>query len=273
MKFVPMEDFYSEQFRSMYCKGLTYTVTPTPATDDAPEVPLQKTPLFKAVHEWVAENKVRILDDRAMEKFANDAALEHLPRAKVTGEGFVTDTLGAGDVATVKVKPDKKVKAGASGGGTTDTLITLLGLAMLFAVVMSFINPVAGFLISMAVTHPTAVRNGMCDFVVDQCDEGTPPGKLVMQTSGAVTVATLTFSNTAFGSASGGTATAAAITSDTNAVGGTIAKAELRNAAATAKVLCSVTATGGGGDIQLNSVVVSAGQTVAISSLTYSAPA
>lgn len=125
----------------------------------------------------------------------------------------------------------------------------------------------------MAVTHPTAVRTGLADFVVDQLDEGTPPGKLVFQTSGGVTVATLTFASTAFGAASSGTATAAAIVSDTNAVGGTIAKAELRNAAGTAKVLCSVTVTSSGGDIELSSVVISAGQTVAMTSLTYSAPA
>lgn len=125
----------------------------------------------------------------------------------------------------------------------------------------------------MGVTHPTAVRTGLADFVVDQLDEGVPPGKLKFQTAGDVDVATLTFSNPAFGAAASGTATASAITSDTNAVGGTIAKARLKNAALTDKILCSVTATGGGGDIQLNSVVVSAGQTVAVSSLTYSAPA
>lgn len=125
----------------------------------------------------------------------------------------------------------------------------------------------------MSVTHPTAVRTGIADFVVDQLDEGTPPGKLIFQTSGGVTVATLTFANTAFGAAASGTATAAAIVADTNAVGGTIAKAEWRNAAGTAKVLCSVTATGGGGDITLNSVIVSAGQQVSMTSLTYSAPA
>lgn len=123
----------------------------------------------------------------------------------------------------------------------------------------------------MAVTHPTAVRTGVADFVVDQLDEGTPPGLLVINTSGDVEVATLTFSNPAFGAASSGVATAGAITSDTNATGGTAAKAELRNAAGTAKILCSVTATGGGGDIQLSSVVISAGQTVSISSLTYTA--
>ena len=125
----------------------------------------------------------------------------------------------------------------------------------------------------MSLTHPTAVRTALADFVVDQLDEGTPPGTLVMQTSGGVTVATLTFSNPAFGAAVAGVATANAITSDTNAVGGTIAKAELRNAAGSPKILCSVTATGGGGDITLSSVIISAGQTVSITSLTYTAPA
>ena len=125
----------------------------------------------------------------------------------------------------------------------------------------------------MAVTHPTAVRTGIADFVVDQIDEGSPPGTLVFQTSGDVEVATLTFSNPAFGAASSGTATASAITADSSATGGTIAKARLKNAAGTDKIICSVTATGGGGDIQLNSVVVSAAQQVSVSALTYAAPA
>lgn len=126
----------------------------------------------------------------------------------------------------------------------------------------------------MAVTHPTTVRNAIADLVcTTQLNGGTPPAKLIMQTAAAATVATLTFGNPAFAAASGGTATANAITADTNAVGGTIAKAELRQGPSTAIVLCSVTATGGGGDIQLNSVVISAGQQVSLTSLTYSAPA
>jgi len=123
----------------------------------------------------------------------------------------------------------------------------------------------------MAVTHPTAVRTAIADFVVDQLDEGTPPGNLVFRTSGDVEVATLPFSAAAFGAAAAGVATAAAITSDSSATGGTIAKATLENAAGTAKITCSVTATGGGGDIELSSVSVSAGQTVSVSSLTYTA--
>jgi hypothetical protein len=125
----------------------------------------------------------------------------------------------------------------------------------------------------VAVTHPPAIRNLMCDLVVDQLDLASPPGKLIMQTAAAATVATLTFANPAFGSAASGTATANAIVADTNAVGGTIAKAELRQGGATPVILCSVTTTGGGGDIQLNSVVISAGQQVSLTSLTYSAPA
>lgn len=125
----------------------------------------------------------------------------------------------------------------------------------------------------MAVTHPTAVRTGIADFVVDQLDEGSPPGTLEFQTSGDAEVATLTFSTTAFGAASNGTATAASITSDTDATGGTIAKARLKNAAGTDKIICSVTGDGGGGDIELSSAIISEGQTVSLSSLTYSAPA
>ena len=125
----------------------------------------------------------------------------------------------------------------------------------------------------MAVTHPVAVRDGICNFVVDQLDEGTPPGTLVFQTSGDVEVATLTLSNTAFGVSASGTATAAAITADSSATGGTIAKVRLKNNVGTDKIIGSVTATGGGGDIELNSVVTSAGQQVSVTSLTYSAPA
>jgi hypothetical protein len=125
----------------------------------------------------------------------------------------------------------------------------------------------------MAVTHPTATRDGICNYVVDQLDINTPPGKIIMQTAASATVATLTFANPAFGNSTSGVATANAIVADTNAVGGTISKAELRQGGATAIVLCSVTATGGGGDIQLNSVVISAGQQVSLTSLTYAAPA
>lgn len=123
----------------------------------------------------------------------------------------------------------------------------------------------------MAVTHPTAVRDTIANLVVDNLDAAT--ATLQFDTSGDVEVATLTCSVPAFGVSSSGTATASAITADSSATGGTIAKFILKNSVGTAIVQGSVTATGGGGDIELNSVVVSAGQEVSVSSLTYSAPA
>lgn len=125
----------------------------------------------------------------------------------------------------------------------------------------------------MAVTHPTAVRNSIADHVVDKIDAGTGAGTLEFQTSADAEVATLTFTDPAFGAASGGTATAAAITKDSSATGGTIAKARAKDSDANEVFACSVTGTGGGGDIELGSVVVSAGQEVSMSSLTYTAPA
>jgi len=127
----------------------------------------------------------------------------------------------------------------------------------------------------MATTHATAVRNSLADLVVDLLDAGSPSGGyLIFLTSGDVEVATLAFGLPAFGSASSGTATANAITADASATGGTIAKAKLTDNSGTGLVFCSVTAAAGGGDIELTGgVVVAAGQTVSMSSLTYSAPA
>jgi hypothetical protein len=125
----------------------------------------------------------------------------------------------------------------------------------------------------VAVTHPSAVRSALADLVVDLIDAGPAAGTLELQTSGDVEVATLTFSDPAFGAAAAGVATAAAITADASATGGTVAKAKAKSSTGTEVFACSVTATGGGGDITLNSVVISAGQQVSITALTYTAPA
>lgn len=123
----------------------------------------------------------------------------------------------------------------------------------------------------MAVTHGAGTRTVIADAVVDRLDVGGT-GTLVYNTSGDVEVATLTFSATAYGAASGPTATANTITKDSSATGGTIAKAVQTGVTHGAVINCSVTATGGGGDIELNSVIVSAGQEVLTTSLTYTAP-
>lgn len=127
----------------------------------------------------------------------------------------------------------------------------------------------------MAVTHSTAARNAATDAVTALISTS---GKLVFRTSpssvaspGAV-VATLTFSATAFGAASSGTATANAITSDTNAAGNAspVAFATLQTSGGTIVIHCAVAASGS--DINLtNGLTVSAGDTVSCSSLTYTA--
>jgi len=131
----------------------------------------------------------------------------------------------------------------------------------------------------MAVTHETAVRNGIADYVVDLIDTGTASpnlGTLVFHTGASpeVEVATCTFANPAFGAASSGTATANTIASDTSATGGTVAGFAVYDSDGTRLFSGSVTATTASpqGDITLSSTSVGAGDTVSISSLTYSAP-
>ncbi len=126
----------------------------------------------------------------------------------------------------------------------------------------------------MALTHTTAVRNGLADYTVDQVDVGTidANGDLVIMTGADSQLAILAMANPAFGNAAIGVATAAAISDDTNASAGTAAKCKLQNRDNTEIVQGSVTATGGGGDIELSSVAIGAGDTISISSLTYTAP-
>jgi len=121
----------------------------------------------------------------------------------------------------------------------------------------------------MAVTLETVARNAASDAVVDLLDGGT----IELQTSADVEVATLTLGTPAFGAASSGTATANAITEDSSATGGTIAKAVFKTSGAAAVFTATVTATGGGGDIELSSLDIGAGDTVSLTSYTHTQPA
>jgi len=127
----------------------------------------------------------------------------------------------------------------------------------------------------MAVTHSTAARNAATDAVTALISTS---GNLVFRTSPSsvaspgTAVATLPLSATAFGASSSGTATANAITSDTNATGNAspVAFATLQTSGGTIVIHCAVAASGS--DINMtNGLTVAAGDTVSCSSLTYTA--
>jgi hypothetical protein len=99
-------------------------------------------------------------------------------------------------------------------------------------------------------------------------------GKLNFQTSAHNLVASPTFGATAFGTAANGAAAANTIADDTNAAGGTIDHCHLMKSDNTTEVMqCSCTVNGGGGDIELTSLVLGAGDTLSITSLSLSQPA
>jgi hypothetical protein len=125
----------------------------------------------------------------------------------------------------------------------------------------------------MATTISTAARNAACNAIVDLLDDGGGAGKLVIQTSGDATLATLTLAATSFGAAATGVATAATISAQ-NATGtGTAAKFIATDSADATVISGSVTATGGGGDITLDSLSIESGQSVEITSWTVTMPA
>ncbi len=127
----------------------------------------------------------------------------------------------------------------------------------------------------MAVTHSTAARNAATDAVTALIGAS---GRLVFRISPSTVAspgtaaATLLLNATAFGAASSGTATANAITSDTNATGNAspVAFATLQTGAGTIVIHCAVAASGS--DINMtNGLTVNSGDTVSCSSLTYTA--
>lgn len=125
--------------------------------------------------------------------------------------------------------------------------------------------------------HPTAVRNAIADTVVDRIDAGAGAGKLKFYTAdGGSLLATLTFSDPAFGNAGAsvaGRADAAAITSDTNTSAGTVTFFEVTDSNDVIVFEGDVTSDDvGTGSIQLSSTTLGTGDTLSVSSLQYTAP-
>ena len=118
------------------------------------------------------------------------------------------------------------------------------------------------------------MRTLITNTVLGMISTGSTFGQLVLQDSGSTALVILTMASTAFGAASSGVATANAISTGTVTVAGTATKGIIRTSTQqNTVVLFSVTSTGGGGNLELSSAVLSTGQFVEITSLTYTAPA
>ena len=126
-----------------------------------------------------------------------------------------------------------------------------------------------------------AAASAAADAVVDSIDvggagtikiyDGTIPTNADTAVGAQVLLATLTFAATAFGAASNGVATAAAITSD-SAADATSTAAWARIASGGGTTIMDVTVGTSGDDINFNTVSFVTGATVSISSLTYTQP-
>lgn len=124
----------------------------------------------------------------------------------------------------------------------------------------------------MAITHATAVRSVLANAIDDQVNGGSSFGKLKILTSGDSVLATVTLQDPAFGSASSGVITLQGTPLSTTATGD----------GAAAKFTCTdsdnnIIFTGSVGlsasDLTIDNTSILTGQTVTISSMTYTAPA
>lgn len=122
--------------------------------------------------------------------------------------------------------------------------------------------------------YSTAARNAIADGLADQVDTGTTDasGDILIYTAAFGTLlAELTFSNPAFGAASSGVVTANSITDDTSAnATGTAAVCRIRDRDNGTVVEGTVGTSGA--DLNLNTVSITSGDTVSITSATITAP-
>lgn len=122
----------------------------------------------------------------------------------------------------------------------------------------------------MALTHSVAARNAASDAVVDLLDVGGGANAtLEFQTSADVVLSDHDMNATAFGASSSGTATANAIADATAGNSGTAAKFVCKDKAGTEVFRGTVSATSGGGDMELDNTNIASGQNVSVDSLTY----
>ena len=133
-----------------------------------------------------------------------------------------------------------------------------------------------------------AAAQAACNAIVDLVDggagagtlriySGTAPANADTALSGNTLLAQLTMSDPAFGSAADATpdalATASSITDDTSAdASGTASFFRVLDSNSNVIFQGDVTATGGGGDLELGTTSINAGETVSVTSLTFRVP-
>lgn len=136
----------------------------------------------------------------------------------------------------------------------------------------------------MATRISTSARNAAASAIAGLLDAGPAAGYIEIRTgsqpatantaASGTLLATLPLSDPAFGAASTGTVTAAAISSDTSADNtGTAGWFRAYDSTGAAVIDGSVTATGGGGDMTLDSVSIVATGTVAVTAWSITMPA
>lgn len=133
----------------------------------------------------------------------------------------------------------------------------------------------------MAYRLATDTRNKACDAIVDDIDAGSGAGTIAVRTGAQPTnvgdadsgtlLGTLTFSDPAFGASSTGTATASAITSDSNAdASGTAGHFRIKDS--DGNIHSDGTCGQGSGDMNFDNNVIVAGGVIAVSSMTVTVP-
>lgn len=134
----------------------------------------------------------------------------------------------------------------------------------------------------MAIKLTNAARSAAADAIVDRLDAGAGAGTIEIRTGTQPTnaddadtgtlLATLTFSDPAFGAASNGVATASAITQDSSAdATGTAGYFVVKDSDGTKQFTGSVGTSGA--DMNLVTTSITAGQPVQITSFTFTIPA
>ncbi len=126
----------------------------------------------------------------------------------------------------------------------------------------------------MGLTLTTAARNALANAITTLIDAGSGAGYCELWTAAFATkLGTVTFSDPSFGAASTGVITASAITDDTSAdASGTATVFKIFDSTA-AEVLRGTIGTSGAEIIFANGNVFTAGQTIHISSFTFTMPA